>query len=279
MKKWKIISLTFCFSYIIFAQSCLRMRTNDKESFLIFNQAKVKLQINNFTDGNLNIHYAKTGNDTSAIIVFIHGSPGDWHAFQSYLLDTNLTAKYQLISIDRPGFGYSNFNKPQNLFTQTKIINQFIESIGKGKKIYLVGHSYGGPLVASIASTNKKISGIVIIAGALSLALEKPEKWRKLFIDNPFQYLAPGALRPSNYELWWLKNDLEILSQKLSDIQCKAIIIHGTKDRLVDYGNLQFMKQTFTKADTLKAITIKEEDHFIPWTNFNLVKTQLLELE
>ncbi|MBJ7428537.1 MAG: alpha/beta hydrolase, partial [Bacteroidia bacterium] len=266
MKKWKIISMAFCFGYIIFAQSCLRMRTNDKESFSIFNQAKVKLQINNFTDGNLTIHYAKTGNDTGSIIVFIHGSPGDWHAFQTYLLDTHLIAKYQLISIDRPGFGYSNFNQAQNLFTQTRIINQFIESVAKGKKVYLVGHSYGGPLVASIASTNKNISGIVIIAGALSLALEKPEKWRKLFIDNPFQYLAPGALRPSNYELWWLKNDLEILSKKLSDIHCKAIIIHGTKDRLVDYGNLQFMKQTFTKVDTLKAITIKEEDHFIPWT-------------
>jgi len=279
MKKWKIISLSLCAAYLVFAQSCLRMRTSDKDSYATFNKAKVKLQISNFVDENLSLHYAKTGNEAGSAIVFVHGSPGDWHAYQTYLLDSNLTAKYQLISIDRLGFGYSNFNQPQNLLTQTNFINKFIETIGQGKKVYLVGHSYGGPLVASIASGNNHINGIIIIAGALSLALEKPEKWRKLFINNPFQYLAPGALRPSNYELWWLKNDLEILSKKLEGIKCKTVVIHGSKDRLVDFGNLQYIKQTFTKVDTLKTITLKEEDHFIPWTNFNLVKKHLLELE
>jgi hypothetical protein len=39
------------------------------------------------------------------------------------------------------------------------------------------------------------------------------------------------------------------------------------------------MKENITKADTLIAITLKDTDHFIPWTNFELVKNELVILE
>jgi hypothetical protein len=39
--------------------------------------------------------------------------------------------------------------------------------------------------VASLAIENKKINAILILAGAVSLDLENPEKWRKIFINNP----------------------------------------------------------------------------------------------
>ncbi len=279
MKKWKVITFIGVLSYIVFAQSCLRMRVNDNKAIKQFELKGVKLIFNDFIKNDLKIHYAKTGNDSASTIIFVHGSPGSWDAFEAYLMDSLLIKKYRLISVDRTGFGHSNFNEPQTLKTQTTILNKFIQSIDNNKPIYLVGHSYGGPLVASMAIENKKINGIVILAGALSLALENPEKWRKIFMNNPLEMMVPGALNPSNHELWWLKNDLEDLDKNLNKITCKTIAIHGDKDKLVAYGNLKYMKENITGADTLKAITLKDTDHFIPWTNFELVRKELLHLE
>ncbi len=279
MKKWKIISLSIFISYLVFAQSCLKMRVKDSEAKNKFETKGVKLTFKDFLKDDLKIHYAQTGIENASTILFIHGSPGAWDAFENYLLDSALLKKYRLISVDRTGFGHSNFNEPQTLKTQTTVLNSFINSIDNNKPIYLVGHSYGGPLVASLAIENKKINAILILAGAVSLDLESPEKWRKIFINNPLKYIVPGALNPSNHELWWLKNDLVYLDKNLSKITCKTIVIHGDKDKLVSYGNLKFMMENITKADTLIAITLKDTDHFIPWTNFELVKNELVILE
>ena len=187
--------------------------------------------------------------------------------------------KYRLISIDRMGFGYSHFNQAQNLQSHSDIINKFLKNIDNNKPVYVIGHSYGGSVVANMAADNARINGIVIIAGALSATLEEPEKWRKIFINNPLEYLVPGALNPSNKELWWLKDDLKVLDKKLNQIHCKVVVIHGTKDQLVPYENTLFMKNNLTAADTIKIVSITDENHFIPWNNFELVKKELMHLE
>jgi pimeloyl-ACP methyl ester carboxylesterase len=279
MKHWKTICFSLFIIYLLFAQSCLRMRTSDSDAKSKFTNAGVALTISNFTDSIYTLHYAKTGNDSLPTLLFVHGSPGSWNAYETYLLDSALRNKYRLISIDRLGFGYSQFNNAQNLQIHTNIINKLIKHLENNKPIYAIGHSYGGPVVANMAADNKRINGIVIIAGALSAALEEPEKWRTAFINTPLVYIVPGALRPSNKELWWLKDDLKILDKKLNNIRCKVIVIHGTKDQLVPYENALFMKKNMTASDTLKLITIKDENHFIPWNNFELVKKELLLLE
>lgn len=279
MKKTKVIGFGIFISYLLFAQSCLRMRTSDSDARKIFKTAGVALLIDNLTDSTNTLHFAQTGNDSLPTLLFVHGSPGSWNAYEKYLLDTDLRKKYRLISIDRMGFGYSHFNKAQNLQSHSDMINKLIKHIENHKPIYVIGHSYGGPVVANMAVDNARINGIVIIAGALSASLEEPEKWRKIFINNPLEYLVPGALNPSNKELWWLKDDLKVLDKKLNQIHCKVLVIHGTKDQLVPYANTIFIKNNMTAADTLRVVSIRDENHFIPWNNFELVKKELMQLE
>ncbi|MES2727551.1 MAG: alpha/beta fold hydrolase [Bacteroidota bacterium] len=279
MKNWKVISLGIFIAYLLFAQSCLRMRTSDSEAIKIFKTAGVAIILNNFIDSTNALHFAKTGNDSLPTLLFVHGSPGSWNAYEKYLLDIDLCKKYRLISIDRMGFGYSHFNQAQNLQSHSDIINKLLKSIDNNKPVYVIGHSYGGPVVANMAADNARINGIVIIAGALSATLEEPEKWRKIFINNPLECLVPGALNPSNKELYWLKDDLKVLDKKLNQINCKVVVIHGTKDQLVPYENTLFMKNNLTAADTIKIVSITDENHFIPWNNFELVKKELMFLE
>jgi pimeloyl-ACP methyl ester carboxylesterase len=76
-----------------------------------FAQNGISLTTADFVANGTVLHYAKTGADTLPTLFFVHGSPGSWIKFGKYLMDTDLLKKYRMISIDRPGFGYSNFGQ------------------------------------------------------------------------------------------------------------------------------------------------------------------------
>ena len=85
----------------------------------------------------------------------------------------------------------------------------------------------------------------------------------------------PGALKPSNDELWMLKQDLIDLKPRLSELTQATVIIHGTADQLVPYSNVPYMKEEFSQVGTLEIITLEEENHFIVWDREALIKQHL----
>jgi pimeloyl-ACP methyl ester carboxylesterase len=185
-----------------------------------------------------------------------------------------------MIAIDRPGFGYSDFGEAQNLKVQSQRISEFIKKIENKKPLILVGHSVGGPVVAKLAVDNPTwYKRLVILAGSLDPKAENPEKWRTVIKASPLRYLIPGALRPSNDELWWLKQDLVDLEPELKKITCDVTIIHGTKDVLVPYSNVAFMQKKFINATSIDTITIKKANHFIPWSHYEIVRNVLLDIQ
>lgn len=226
------------------------------------------------------IHFIQTGNKNNPTLFFVHGSPGSWDAFKIFLKDSLLIQKFRMIAIDRPGFGYSNFGESKNLFEQAHIIEAFIQRFRNNKSIYLIGHSYGGPVIVKMAVDKpSNFEGIVVLSGAVDPDAETPENWRLFFKTKPFRYIVPGALRPANDELWWLKEDLKKLKPTLNKITTNVLIIHGTKDNLVPYENVNFMKTHFINAKSVNVISIKDADHFIPWTHFEIIRKKLLEFQ
>lgn len=226
------------------------------------------------------IHYIETGDSTKPTLFFLHGSPGSWDAYKTYLSDINLQKKYRLIAIDRPGFGYSNFGESEDLNTQANLILQFIQSKNNNQPITLIGHSMGGPVAIKLATKNPKLfKNLVIIAGAIDPKAENPENWRPILISKPIRYLIPGAFRISNDELWWLKDDLKTMKSQLHKIISNVVIIHGTEDSLVPYSNVVFMEKEFVNAKNIETISIEKADHFIPWTHYEIIKKSLLNLE
>ncbi len=274
----KFMATALLFAFL--GQSCLMLRTSHKKTVKFFERANTKFLDTSFIDGKNKIHYLQTGNRNNATIVFIHGSPGSWNTFKQYLVDSTLLSQFNMVSVDRPGFGYSKFGEAKNLETQSKYLKEFIKSIQNNKPIILVGHSLGGPVITKLAVENPALfSNLVILAGALDPAAEKSEKWRTILKKPPFRYLLPGALRPSNDELWWLKKDLQSLKLQLPNLIANVTIIHGTKDRLVPFSNVTYMKAEFTNAKTLQIIAIEKANHFIPWYHYDRIRNTLLTLK
>ncbi|MES2649113.1 MAG: alpha/beta hydrolase [Bacteroidota bacterium] len=254
-------------------------RTTDKKAAESFSAVGVKGEIVYLDVNGTSMHYVMTGKPELPILFFIHGSPGSWDAFKQYLQDSSLLTKYRMISVDRPGFGYSNFGHALNLSEQSVIISTILKKEANGRKVFFIGHSLGGPLCIRLAIDNPGMAaGLVLLSAAIDPALEKPERWRLLMMNNPLQYLAPGAMRPSNYELWYLKADLKKLKTEISKATLPFTwIMHGSKDNLVPYDNVLFAKK-YLDPGRLKIITLEGANHFIPWTNYNQVKSVLLQL-
>lgn len=278
--KKRYIAYSLMVLYIVICQSCMTLRFSNKETKKYFEASNTEFQDKTIVFEGYKIHYLETGATQNPTLLFVHGSPGSWNAFKEYLKDSLLLKKYRMIAIDRPGFGYSDFGKAQNLRVQSKRISAFIKIIDNKKPLILVGHSVGGPVVAQLAVDNPFCyKRLVILAGSLDPKAEKLEKWRTVIKVSPLRYLIPGALRPSNDELWWLKQDLVELEPKLKNITCDVTIIHGTKDVLVPYSNVAFMKKMFVNAKSIDTITIEKANHFIPWSHYDIVRNALLTIQ
>lgn len=266
--------------WLTFAQSCMKMRISDNKALQIFEKAGVPLSIQNLQVKNRQLHYVVTGKADLPTIIFIHGSPGSWEAFKDYLMDTALLRKYRMVALDRPGFGYSNFGDALPLAEQSEIISPLFQKINNHKPMFLVGHSLGGPMIVQLAADNPNtFSGLVILAGSIDVAQENPERWRPLLMNNPLKFLVPGAMRPSNEELWYLKKDLIALKPLFEKVTCPVYVLHGNKDPLVPYGNLGFASKAFINASKIDTITLVDANHFIPWTRYETIQKVLLSLD
>ena len=278
-KKW-IVFILFC-GYLLFCQSCMRMRMSPKKTTAYFSKSNTSFTDASFKVSEIHqIHYIETGDSNKPTLLFLHGSPGSWDAYKKYVSDIDLQKKYRLIAIDRPGFGYSNFGEAEDLETQANLLLPFIQSKNNNKTITLIGHSMGGPVALKLAIKNPKLfKNLVILSGAIDPKAENPEEWRPVLMSKPIKYLIPGAFRPSNEELWWLKKDLIAMKPQLYKITSNVVIIHGTEDSLVPFSNVVFMEKELINAKKIEAIPIEKADHFIPWTHYEIIKKSLLNLE
>ncbi|WP_146171755.1 alpha/beta fold hydrolase [Flavobacterium magnum] len=277
--KKRYIAYGLFLAYVVMCQACMTMRFTKKETKYFFDSAGLPYKDTVFTTQGRDIHYIITGNDKLPTLFFIHGSPGSWNAFKDYMKDTLLLQKYRLVAVDRPGFGYSDFGEAEGLLPQCEQIGALIRFLDNGQPKTLVGHSLGGPVVVKLAAMHPDwYKNLVVLSGSVDPKAETPEKWRAVIKTTPLRFLIPGALRASNDELWILKKDLYDLQPTLKNITADVLIIHGTKDPLVPYSNVGFMKFEFVNARSMKVISIKDANHFIPWEHYDEIRDALLKL-
>jgi len=261
------------------AQSCMKFRISDSKAKQEFEQKGLHVSFH-YTDVNeKGLHYAKSGSDTLPTLFFIHGSPGSWDAFKIYMMDTDLLRHFRLISVDRPGFGYSGFGKAFNLEEQSLLINKVIQKEDNKKPVHLVGHSIGGPVIIHLAQNHpEEFASLTILAGSISPYEEPKEYWRYLFMYTPLKLLMPGAFRPSNDEIIYFKKDLYHIDTMYAALKMPVTFIHGDSDKFVTVKNVDYGKRKLADNRNVKVIIIPAAGHFIPWEHFDIIKDHLLSL-
>lgn len=258
----------------------MSFRTTDSKAVAEFARLGLTLVPERMTVANRTLHYVTIGEADRPTLIFVHGSPGSWDAFSTYLKDSLLLEHYRMISLDRPGFGDSDFGKSTGIQQQSDLLSPVLHKLTNGKPMYLIGHSLGGPMIVKLAADNPNlpIAGLVILAGSVSPADEPHERWRGLLDAPPLRYLLPGAIRASNHELKLFKRDVVTMQPAFKRITCPVFIMHGDKDPLVPPPNATYAQKMLVNSACVELIWLKDANHFIPWTRFPNIRAVLLSL-
>ncbi len=196
------------------------------------------------------------------------------------MADTALLSKAQLITVDRPGFGESNFGYGEkSVARQSSVLKSLIEENKRDRSVILVGHSMGGPVISRIAMDYPElIDGLVIVAGSIDPDLEPNETWFRAPLATPFlRWILPRSFRASNQEIYHLKPELQEMLPLWEKIKASTIIIQGKKDVLVDPSNAYFAKKMIVNAP-VELVMVDDMNHFVPWSNPELIRSAIIKL-
>jgi pimeloyl-ACP methyl ester carboxylesterase len=270
-------------SFGIFKLSgCLQFRDSPKKVTKNFQKRNLDLQLKTIHVNGRNLHFVRTNfsDSTKPLAIFVHGSPGASDNFEDNLYDSLLRTHFEMISVDRPGFGHSDFGRSMPaLKDQAAFIGSLLDSFAN-RKIILIGHSYGGPVIVRMAiDFPNKIDGILIVAGSVDPELEPEEWWRKPADTRIGRWLLPKVMEVSNQEIMTLKADLIEMQPLWSTIKQPVYVLQGEKDGLVPPGNADFAKANLINSSWVKIDKVKDMNHFFPFTRHESITKAILELE
>jgi pimeloyl-ACP methyl ester carboxylesterase len=265
--------------YFVSGCAALEFRTSDKVIYEQFGEKGVQPEFFNYDHAGRNIHFASVGNSCDPMIIFVHGSPGSLDNFLYFLKDERLYANYHIISVDRPGFGYSDFGEgEEDLASQTEALLPLLELTDSGHPPVLVGHSLGGPVIAKMAmDCPEKVGGLMFLASSVAAEYEPSNWYRYLLEFPPIRYLVPKSFQASNTEILHLKKALQTIEDDWKNINVPSVVIHGTTDRFVPVENADFLKDRMVSTE-VKLLKLEGEDHFLPWSQQELIVKELRSL-
>lgn len=273
-------------SFLLFLTSILSCHSADEKYIRDLQNTYKDISSGYFgTDQKLFLVHSSCKNFPKEIVVFVHGSPGSWRDYKKFILDETLRSHYCLVALDRPGFGNSLVDTSiPDLEKQADLIFQALQdfrsqfTLLKEGTIF-VGHSYGGPIIAEIAKTrSSKYDRFLLISSPMDPSLEEIRWYNRIASFTLMKFLLSKEMNHSNEEMMPLREQLSALVKDWKTKAKQFIVLHGDQDMLVPIENVNFTKNLLGDKVT-KSIVIEDENHFIPWTQHDLVVKSIMDLE
>lgn len=137
--------------------------------------------------GGIRFHVREEGNGPPLLL--IHGLAGQMRHY-TYGVVKRLADDFRVVTIDRPGSGYSQRgdDTPADLATQAAAIAALIDALQLGRPL-VAGHSLGGAVALTLALNHpQRVCGLALIAPLTHLPddAQPPAAFRALTIASPF---------------------------------------------------------------------------------------------
>lgn len=260
---------------------CLMPESIREHQKFIAEQVKTNpdIQTNFIENDEFKLHYKSNGKAIKAVAVWIHGTPGGWSDIGRLLVDDEFLSEVLLVSIDRPGWGQSQFVGSLDF---PKVIPEFSEQarlieplLSKLKEEYvsvpiiLVGHSWGGSLAPYLGVEYPKlIDGIIVLAGGLDPDLVKPRWYNKAgkLVYGTLSY----AMKAANDEVYVLVPELTAMADRWDEINVPVIVVQGDKDGLVDPDNANYAEEKLD-PDNSWVLSLQGQGHLLQIERSNLI--------
>ena len=279
LKRKRVLIPLFIVILLFAFNSCVTFRKSDKKVYAEFKKQNITPTIyrEKFEEKTIRYISTKPIDKNIPTIIFVHGAPGSGDNFFKHLQDKDLSAKANLITVDRLGYGYSDYgNSETSIDKQAESIYTIIQKHNL-KNVILFSWSFGGPIVGKMAVKYPEVKNIFMIAPAISPADEKFFGIGKLVHWKSTRWLFSKALRVSDDEKSTHVDELTKMKNDWKEIKIPIHYYHGTKDWIVPYENMAFIKK-YANDKLLIVKTIDKGGHMIVFNNYDMIKEDLLEV-
>jgi uncharacterized protein len=267
---------------LMLLDGCVQFRKSTSEMELFFENNKIPGKIRIYTAHQRQIRYAEVGSDIqNATVLFIHGAPSSMSYFNSYLADARLQAQARMFAVDRPGYGYSGFGKPEpSIEKQAAMIKVILDSLHRVRRpVVVVGTSYGTSIACRLTMDYPNlVDGLVLVAPALAPGEEKiyPVSYPA---ELPFiKWMVPRMLQSANAEKLSHRRELTQMLPLWKNIRVPVIYIQGEKDELVYTTNAGFARKNLKHVPSLEIILIKDKGHLIAFSEKDTIEDAILRM-
>lgn len=257
-------------SFIFLLQSCMTFRKSDEATIKEAKKYVSDLKVFYFKQDNFTIRYFhyENPNKDLPLLVLIHGAPGSSSALLNFLENKLITENYSVLILDRMGYGYSNYGEFASIQKQSELIISLINNlIKKNQAVFIAGHSYGGTVAACISASQPSfLKATALMAPALDPNNEKYFWFGKIAYWKATRWMVSAALRVSADEKYTHAEELKQIEPNWEKINSPILHIHGDKDNIVPFINLNYTQSKFPKAFYNQYVW-KDMNHFFPFTS------------
>lgn len=216
------------------------------------------------------LFYARAGDTDKPSLVIVHGTPGDWQQYARYLLNPALREHFQVISIDRPGWGQSILagdEQTADFDQQSHIIAALGRQLKQNQQpVIYMGHSLGASLIPFMAVNHPEVTdGLLILAGTLVPDYAGPRWYNYLAAIPGMGYLIGQAMKKSNQEIFQLDDEMQKLQPAWPTIQTPTLVVQGSADSLVHPENIDVLP-AYVNPDFIQIISLNGAGHLFPMT-------------
>ena len=268
-----ILVITLISNVQVLAQPYQRSAVLDKN--IRFEQATID---------DYQIHYAASGNIEKPGVLFLHGTPGGWGAFEGYLESRHLQNDFFMVSVDRLGWGKSVIDPKLingDFDLQARAIKAVLDQYPK-KKWTILGHSLGASIAPKVALyAPESVDSLLLLAGSLNPKLGKPRWYNWAASTWAVSSLIGKQMKYSNREIMSLRKQLKIMDAEIkqTELDIDVLVMQGMKDKLVSPKIPSYVSEKWQKNfASIEVLELAEEGHFLPWRQAPLVLQSIYKL-
>jgi len=172
--------------------------------------------------------YLRKRSDAEWRLICIPGAPSHTGLFKRLL--QLAPESLDVVLVNRLGYGKDHENAVLDFGEQVKIIEPFLD----GKRIILLGVSYGGALSLTAAMRYPRhVEGVITSAALIREPYNYAKKMADLDIPDVIRSMAPKKLQRVRAEIHGRRTQIGPLLDSLKDLNIPVEVLHGTLDTLI----------------------------------------------
>jgi pimeloyl-ACP methyl ester carboxylesterase len=272
-----ILLIITCFVFDHYVQ----FRRSDKELKQIFSERRLDASIHYYESHGRNLRYISSGPDTLPTLLMLHGSPGSISYYAGRMSDTTIKKTFRVYAVDRPGYGYSGFGRPEpSIAKQAEMIRPILDSLQRAKHpIIIVAGSYGASVACRIAMDYPElVDGLVLTGPALGPGKEVMFWFTPVIEHWSIRWFIPRLFRSANTEKVHHKRELEKMLPYWKNIRVPVVYIQGEKDNIVDTSNAGFARQQLVNSPWLDIRFIANREHRLAQFEWPTIRKGIMDV-